>query len=111
LSCCSSCCCRYQEGALHLVVQQLLHAPKISPSSGKARRRKLQLTLQVTEVGSGSPVPVGQVLPQGQERVRQVAVVTPGCKYWLAARLSCNVSGVAAALACVDAQPHDCGGQ
>jgi hypothetical protein len=81
-------------------VQQLLHAPKISPSSGKGRRRKLQFTLQVTEAGSGNAVPVGQVLQQGQERVRQVAVVTPGRKYWLAARVSCIVSGVAALLVC-----------
>jgi hypothetical protein len=73
-------------------VQQLLHAPKVPPATGKGRRRKLQFTLQVTEAGSGAAVPVGQVLQQAQERVRQVAVVTPGRKYWLAARLSCSVS-------------------
>ncbi|KAF6258947.1 hypothetical protein COO60DRAFT_1638797 [Scenedesmus sp. NREL 46B-D3] len=81
---------RYLEGAVHLVVQQLMHAPKIPPSTGKGRRRRLQFTLVVTEAGSGSDVPVGAVLRRGQQRVHQVAVVTPGRKYWLAARLSCN---------------------
>jgi hypothetical protein len=76
------------------VVQQLLHAPKIPPCTGKGRRRKLQFTLQVTEAGSGNAVPVGQVLQRGQSSVAQVAVVKPGGKYWLAARLSCNVSGL-----------------
>eukprot|EP00775_Hariotina_reticulata_P011641 gene11641-11786_t len=93
---------RYLEGALHLVVEQLLHAPKIPPATAKGRCRKLACELTLLEAdeaalgpagAAGSPgrapgVPVAAVLCRGQSQV--VQQVVPGRRYFIAARLTCK---------------------
>jgi hypothetical protein len=103
--CWSGCCgaVRYLEGALHLVVEQLLHLPKIPPATALGRCKKLACNLTLLDAddaglgaagaahGSGGVVPVTSVLCRGQSQL--VQQVTPGRRYLIDARLSCKVNG------------------